>query len=78
MRGPRAQLKKVLAGAPVISSTVEVTKAGWPAAAAQASSSIPGMMPANSRRASSGRISSMRRGAAERAADCCHLLVLAQ
>ena len=51
-------------GAPVISATEDVTCAGWPIAAAQASTNIftAGIGPilSNSRRASSGEISSMR------------------
>src|SRR5215469_8529167 len=60
-----AHCRNVFAGAPVISATVEVTCAGWLKAAAQASSSIfiAGRDPtlSNSRRASSGEISTMRR-----------------
>jgi hypothetical protein len=51
--------------APVILATVDVTCAGWPIAAAQAWSSIftpaADAIVSNSRRASSGEISSMRR-----------------
>jgi hypothetical protein len=53
-----AQSRNVLAGAPVISSTVDVTCAGWPMAAAQAASSIftatNGPIVSSSRGASSG------------------------
>ena len=59
-----AHSMNVFAGAPVISATVEVTCAGWPIAAAQASSSMftagNGPILSNSRRASSGVISWMR------------------
>jgi hypothetical protein len=59
-----AHSRNVRAGFPVISATEEVTKAGWPIPADQASSNIfttdAGMIVANSRRASSGDISSMR------------------
>jgi len=59
-----AQSRKLFGGAPVISANVEVTSAGWPIAAAQAASSIftagSGPIVSNSRRASSGEISTMR------------------
>jgi hypothetical protein len=59
-----AHSRKVCAGAPVISATVEVTCAGWPPAAAQAVSNIftagRGPIVSSSRCASSGEISSMR------------------
>jgi hypothetical protein len=59
-----AHSRNVFAGAPVISSTVDVTCAGWPMAAAQAVSSIftatNGPTVSGSGRASSGDISSMR------------------
>ena len=61
---PAAQSRNVRAGAPVISATVDVTSAGCPIAAAQASSSIfttnRGMIGSSSRLASSGEISSTR------------------